>query len=81
MLRGIKALRVLVGANLRRVETPFLKEAKAEFETEDQLPSGELQGIASKVLMKILYGARMGRYDLLRATCALAAKVTKWSSV
>ena len=31
------------GANLRRVETPFLEEANAEFETEDQLPSGELQ--------------------------------------
>ncbi|CAE8664815.1 unnamed protein product [Polarella glacialis] len=44
------------GANLRRVETPFLEEANAEFETEDSLPSGELQGIASKVLMKILYG-------------------------
>ena len=30
--------------------------------------------------MKVLYAARMCRYDLLRATCALASKVTKWSS-
>ena len=28
--------------------------------------------------MKILYAARMCRFDLLRATCALASLVTKW---
>ena len=29
--------------------------------------------------MKILYGARMARPDLLKATCRLATKVTKWT--
>ena len=31
--------------------------------------------------MKILYGARMARYDLLKATCFLATKVTKWTVI
>ena len=42
--------------------------------------SGQLQSIAAKVLMKILYGARMARFDLLRAVCHLACFVTKWTS-
>eukprot|EP00975_Prorocentrum_lima_P038387 8068634-Prorocentrum_lima.AAC.1 len=29
--------------------------------------------------MKILYGARMARYDLLRAVAYLASCVTKWT--
>eukprot|EP00975_Prorocentrum_lima_P005365 1160619-Prorocentrum_lima.AAC.1 len=29
--------------------------------------------------MKILYGARMARYDLLRAVAYLATAVTKWT--
>ena len=29
--------------------------------------------------MKILFAARMARYDLLRATQSLASRVTKWS--
>jgi hypothetical protein len=28
--------------------------------------------------MKVLYGTRMARFELLRAGCALATKVTKW---
>ena len=40
---------------------------------------GRLQPIASKVLMKILFAARMARWDLLRATQSLASRVTKWS--
>jgi hypothetical protein len=30
--------------------------------------------------MKILYAARMARYDLLRATCFLATRITKWDA-
>ena len=41
--------------------------------------SGVLQPIAAKVLMKILYGARMARYDLLRAVCHAASCITKWT--
>ena len=29
--------------------------------------------------MKVLYGARMGRYDLIRPVQALASRVTKWN--
>ena len=31
-------------------------------------------------LMKILYGARYARFDLLRATCHLACFITRWTS-
>ena len=41
---------------------------------------GQLQGIAAKVLMKILYAARMARTDLLRAVCHLACYITRWDS-
>ena len=41
---------------------------------------GKLQPIAAKVLMKILYAARLARFDLLRAVCHLATYVTKWTS-
>eukprot|EP00972_Heterocapsa_arctica_P111151 16364210-Heterocapsa_arctica.AAC.1 len=30
--------------------------------------------------MKILYGARLARFDLLRAVRALATTITKWNS-
>ena len=36
--------------------------------------------MAAKVLMKILYAARMARFDLLRAVCDLACFVTKWTA-
>ena len=41
---------------------------------------GRLQPIVAKVLMKILYAARLCRFDLLRAVCYLATFVTKWTS-
>ena len=41
---------------------------------------GRLQPIASKILMKILWGARLARFDLLRAVSHLATYVTKWTS-
>ena len=40
---------------------------------------GALQPTAAKVLMKILYAARMARFDLLRAVCHLACFITKWT--
>ena len=47
-------------------------------EPEDE-PKGELQPIASRVLMKVLYAARMARYDLLYPCQKLATKITKWT--
>jgi hypothetical protein len=66
---------------LRKVETPYLEENETDGAEEGpEKPRGELQPIASKVLMKVLYAARMCRYDLLRACCFLATKVTKWDA-
>ena len=39
---------------------------------------GRLQPVASRILMKILWVARLARPDLLRAVCHLACFVTKW---
>ena len=40
---------------------------------------GRLQPIAARVLMKILYAARMARYDLLMAVNSLSSCITKWT--
>ena len=73
--------------DLKKVSTPFIDEGlrspydaaapnRKEFCEAD---SGELNDICVKVLMKVLYGARMCRYDLLRATCTLASNATRWT--
>ena len=41
--------------------------------------TGVLQPHAAKVLMKLLYGARLARFDLLRAINHLAGYITKWT--
>ncbi|CAE7555766.1 GIP, partial [Symbiodinium pilosum] len=40
----------------------------------DKEPTGKLAGIASRILMKVLFAARVARWDLLRATQALASR-------
>jgi hypothetical protein len=52
----------------------------SESEEEPAEPSGELGPIAARVLMKVLYAARMCRYDLLRTFCYLATRITKWTA-
>ena len=42
---------------------------------------GTLANIASAVLMKILYAARMGRFDLLRPVTALGSRITTWTKL
>ena len=42
---------------------------------------GMLANIASAVLMKILYAARMGRFDLLRPVTALGSRITTWTKL
>ena len=66
---------------LSKADTPFIDTAtkKAIDEDEHEVYRGVLAPIVSKVLMKILYAARVGRFDLLRPVCWLATKVTKWS--
>ena len=58
---------------------PFIDESKDFEDTFDEKNPGKLNGIASAVLMKCLYAARMARYDLLRPITALAKMVTKWT--
>ena len=53
-------------SELKPAKTPFLDEAKLE--PSETTKDGSLQPIACKVLMEILYGARLARFDLLRKT-------------
>jgi hypothetical protein len=66
-------------SNLRRVDTPFIDESKEDVDDYDEANPGKLKSIASAVLMKCLYAARMARFDLLRPITALAKRVTKWT--
>ena len=63
---------------LKVILTPFHEETIArQGESETK---GALAPFAARVLMKILFAARVARYDLLRAVQGLAARVTKWST-
>ena len=61
---------------LPNVATPFTEAGIARPTLDDKETPGRLQPIASKVLMKILFAARMAWPDLLRATQSLASRVT-----
>ena len=65
--------------DLRKTSTPFHELRIARPRENEEQPEGRLKGIASRILMKVLFAARMARYDLLRATQSLASRVTKWS--
>ena len=64
---------------LKPAKTPFLDESKVENSSENK--EGLLAPIACKVLMKMMYGARLARFALLRPIAALASKITKWDTV
>lgn len=64
---------------LKPAKTPFLDESKVENSSENK--ECLLAPIARKVLMTILYGARLARFDLLRSIAILASKITKWDIV
>ena len=64
--------------SLKFAPTPF-HDSKIARALQEGEAGGRLQPIASKVLMKVLFAARMARWDLLRATQSLASRVTKWS--
>ena len=65
---------------LKIVSTPFHEERIARPIQDEKENKGVLAPIAARVLMKILFAARMARFDLLRAVQRLAARVTKWST-
>ena len=63
---------------------PLTAKAKAKLKAkadEKPLVQGELQPVAAKVLMKIMYLARFARFDLLRAVSALSTFITKWGKL
>jgi hypothetical protein len=64
-------------AALKFAPTPSLDDGA--FTDADLVESGRLGSHAAKILMKVLYAARMCRYDLLYAVCSLARSITKWS--
>ncbi len=73
-------------SQIKPAPTPFVDETKDplcvlpdEFDEKDDM--GELSSIACKVLMQIMYLARFGRPDLLRAVSALATRVTSWTTL
>ena len=65
--------------DLKHVSTPFAEDRIARPVEAESGPTGKLVPIASRVLMKLLFAARVARYDLLRAVQGLACRVTKWS--
>ena len=75
----VERYKELAAGNVRKPRTnhtPFVEEAGVPLNDD---VNGVLSPHASQILMKVLYGARMGRMDLLRATNRLARMVTKWS--
>ena len=65
-------------SKLKPAPTPFLPDEDKE-DFEDSESGGELAPHASKILMKILYAARICRLELLKAVNYLSSRVTKWS--
>ena len=68
-----------VACKLRKVDTPFLPDPPQGDEEFDCVEKGgELASIAASVPLKVLYGARMVRFDLLTAVSRMACRVTTW---
>ena len=61
------------------------KQSKSAAKKNSSTPSapeaegGVLQSIAASILMKVLYAARMARFDLLYAVNRLSCYITKWT--
>ena len=66
-------------AILKNVSTPLHELRTALSRESEKEQTCRLRPVASRGLMKILFAARMARYDLLRATQSLSSRVTKWS--
>ena len=54
-------------------------DKESDYSEADTEPKGQLAPLALSILMGLLYCARMARFDLLRITCRLATRVTKWT--
>ena len=71
-----KGVKVLGRARCKKPPKP--KVTTVVYDPSQGEGTAQLQPIAARILMKVLYAARMCRFDLLRAVCALAQRVTKW---
>ena len=80
----VRVYKKLTGVSkLRKAPTPFYSDsihAASGGDDAEKYEGKPLTGNASKVLMKVLYAARMARFDLLRPVGYLASMVTKWDS-
>ena len=63
---------------LRKVDTPFIDTSTLDPDF-DKEPQGVLATSAASILMKVLYAARLARFDLLKAITNLASRLTKWT--
>ena len=67
-------------SSLRHVDTPFIDDSQHDVEEDSESdPQGVLATPAASVLMKVLYAARLARFDLLKVIASLASKLTKWT--
>ena len=68
-------------SELKRAPTPGPNKVLEDGTGEDcqEAHPGKMTKIASRVLMKLLYGARMARFDLLRTIGSLASRIHTWS--
>ena len=64
--------------SLKRVGTPCMDDNMMS--PEDFISKGALAPVASKIVLKALYLARLARPDLLYSVNALAREVTKWTA-
>ena len=81
--QAVEKYKSLVGPefrDLKNVSAPFAEDRIARPAEAESGSTGKLAPIASRVLMKLLFAARMARYDLLRAVQGLASRITKWST-
>ena len=67
-----------VDADGRLIPPPPIPEGPVEEEVTDE-NRGALAPQAASILMKLLYAARICRFDLLRSINNLARKITKWT--
>ena len=77
ILQSCEAYASLTGQNLQEAESPYVADGSL-CET-DWTTGGELEGSASKMLMKLLWLARSARPDLMKGISDLRRRVTCWS--
>ncbi len=76
ILQSCEAYTNLTGQNLKEAASPYFADGNL-CET-DWLTKGQLEGSASKILMKLVWLARLSRPDLMKGISDLTRRVTCW---